>query len=652
MKQAHAMQNMTGAIAQQNAMMAAQLTKQEQIADARRNLLNIEEQFNTVKNTIQNYPEYSSLILDDLEQASNMLIPIFTEFNDIERATQTSRTIGQFNQSMKVNFSDSRIKVLNSLKTYPQILNDAIAVRSAKEQLSENQPELKRLDTKLKTKRKFSVIPVVSILLMSIFMIYVQGVTLEQGISPVIQGIPPEKMNESTYVEFGIWSVYIEGPENLENDYTMETLADLKDELRFQRSHDQITSEDWPESAVDIDILMMELALISENIHISQEEILYEWPFPLTAQWPLDINTSEVVVSFEQSSNRIKIQTLMYSPQNKCSEELNCRFLVNEFAHTYSFNETNKLASLTSSNPWWELMQFKHPDEQCKSTIVSIHWQWENNWGYMRAFENNSTTKENIRTDLDINYFPYPLLSIGYDNSTQLNNDQESPIKDSCMPINVKIADIGRSRGLTDKMNFPIMSYVAENSEMTILEVCETIYYPEDDERHQDMYYSPAQECQEQIALMLESEKSPNFSLLFILTLAILVLVLTLRSRKHREIIRNSRRLESIVNASDLGDRTLEEFDLLIREYTLFLQTHIPHSDSDQIQTALIDNELPSNDNMTVWDAVQAVNPLEQPSTDAIGIPDDKGYEWTKSEDGSDWYRILGSNSEWQRFEA
>ena len=77
MKQAQAMQNMTGAIAQQNAMMAAQLTKQEQIADARRNLLNIEDQFNTAKNTIQNYPEYSSLILDDLENGVEYLLPFF-----------------------------------------------------------------------------------------------------------------------------------------------------------------------------------------------------------------------------------------------------------------------------------------------------------------------------------------------------------------------------------------------------------------------------------------------------------------------------------------------------------------------------------------------------------------------------------------------
>ena len=54
-----------------------------------------------------------------------------------------------------------------------------------------------------------------------------------------------------------------------------------------------------------------------------------------------------------------------------------------------------------------------------------------------------------------------------------------------------------------------------------------------------------------------------------------------------------------------------------------------------------------------IWnDSHTPPNSATSPPTNVMGIPDDKGYEWTKSEDGSDWYRILGSNSEWQRFEA
>ena len=39
-----------------------------------------------------------------------------------------------------------------------------------------------------------------------------------------------------------------------------------------------------------------------------------------------------------------------------------------------------------------------------------------------------------------------------------------------------------------------------------------------------------------------------------------------------------------------------------------------------------------------------------KPAIDAVGNPDEKGYEWIKSKDGKDWYRTQGTTEEWIEF--
>ena len=40
-----------------------------------------------------------------------------------------------------------------------------------------------------------------------------------------------------------------------------------------------------------------------------------------------------------------------------------------------------------------------------------------------------------------------------------------------------------------------------------------------------------------------------------------------------------------------------------------------------------------------------------KPDIDAVGIPDEKGYEWITSEDGANFYRTIGSGEEWIKFD-
>lgn len=43
-------------------------------------------------------------------------------------------------------------------------------------------------------------------------------------------------------------------------------------------------------------------------------------------------------------------------------------------------------------------------------------------------------------------------------------------------------------------------------------------------------------------------------------------------------------------------------------------------------------------------------NESSVPDKDAIGNPDDDGYEWVNSEDGRNWYRTQGSSEDWIEF--
>ena len=85
----------------------------------------------------------------------------------------------------------------------------------------------------------------------------------------------------------------------------------------------------------------------------------------------------------------------------------------------------------------------------------------------------------------------------------------------------------------------------------------------------------------------------------------------------------------------------------------------INHQSEKQFQTteAQASNSVSQNEDMLVTrvNEVNSVQPSQSlapdPST-AAQQTDDQGYEWYTSEDGSNFYRIAGSNEIWQRFES
>ena len=65
---------------------------------------------------------------------------------------------------------------------------------------------------------------------------------------------------------------------------------------------------------------------------------------------------------------------------------------------------------------------------------------------------------------------------------------------------------------------------------------------------------------------------------------------------------------------------------------------------SEYNQTQLVQNEMNQNEK-----EVPEIN--LKPDIDAVGNPDENGYEWITSEDGANYYRTIGSGDEWIKFE-
>ena len=64
---------------------------------------------------------------------------------------------------------------------------------------------------------------------------------------------------------------------------------------------------------------------------------------------------------------------------------------------------------------------------------------------------------------------------------------------------------------------------------------------------------------------------------------------------------------------------------------------------SEYNQTQLVQEEMNLNEKQ-----VPEIN--LKPDIDAVGNPDEKGYEWISSEDGKNWYRTQGSKDDWVEF--
>ena len=72
-------------------------------------------------------------------------------------------------------------------------------------------------------------------------------------------------------------------------------------------------------------------------------------------------------------------------------------------------------------------------------------------------------------------------------------------------------------------------------------------------------------------------------------------------------------------------------------------QTLFSLEQNEYNQTQLVQDEMNQNEK-----EVPEIN--LKPDIDAVGNPDEKGYEWVTSEDGKNWYRAQGSKDDWVEF--
>ena len=291
-RQAQAMQNMSGAIAQQNALIAAKLTKEEQIADARRSLLNIEEQFSNTKKTMINYPEYSSLILDDLENGVGFLLQFFVEFADIERARDLLKNISQVNQTTKNKFTQLEVQTQHLLKTGPQEISKIEQIIVAKSQVQKLQPRILELEVGLKKRRKLAIIPLLLLLLLA-------------PLSFSVYSTLPELPEPDDHIFFEMYSHQLYITHSDKDWYSMNDLANLNSnvvQLYFEYRNNTSSWSANYESLPSISALL-ELSMNSTNPELKSIDVR---GFPSETAWPAEMRSGEVAVTPRNSSTIVQ----------------------------------------------------------------------------------------------------------------------------------------------------------------------------------------------------------------------------------------------------------------------------------------------------------------------------------------------------------
>ena len=133
------------------------------------------------------------------------------------------------------------------------------------------------------------------------------------------------------------------------------------------------------------------------------------------------------------------------------------------------------------------------------------------------------------------------------------------------------------------------------------------------------------------------------------------------------ELVRRSAKYEEKLRAAN----TRDELESVARqwEYSLMLRMLGPHQGIrlERLRAELDDVFERQNQTLSVLDpnkydqttlVQEEMNQNEKqvpeislkPDINAVGNPDEKGYEWITSEDGRNWYRTQGSNEEWAEF--
>ena len=160
------MQRQNNLLSQQNAILNSQQLKRENIANSRRLIIDFENKLSDLKSLAETNPEYTVCTLDEMKIELATASKYFEEFEDIERSNTTLSNITQFSDSIRSKFNDSQHEVVKTLPTIPQDvekINEIISYKNEAESLS---PRINSSNLKNKSRRKFSIIPVILILIL------------------------------------------------------------------------------------------------------------------------------------------------------------------------------------------------------------------------------------------------------------------------------------------------------------------------------------------------------------------------------------------------------------------------------------------------------------------------------------------------------
>ena len=644
MKQAHAMQNMTGAIAQQNAMMAAQLTKQEQIAEARRNLIAIEEQFTLNEKTAVDYPEYASLILGDLSQSIEALLPYFSEFSDIERAKNTKNTIDQFNNSIKSKFQESEHKVVNSLKHYPEKIESMTKVLNSKKEIGEKKLRIKDLEEKKERRKKYAIVPALLLILLT---------PLSYSIYSSLPELPAE------YEVFTIDSDSITISHSGKFS-SLENLSNVKWKVD-QSDQELLNNSEFDAGTLGYISERLDIALNNTNPELKS---LYKGTVDYNA-WPIGMESGEVAVTYDDNATYIQrlihIDKYPYELQRTmdCFDRNN-HCLVTNLHTQYNLwldHDTGNISGFSSLTTRADYYLFKNAMPGCTDNValIQLHVQYQQlayELPRMNRYEDSSIVSD-VKNEDNYEYFygiygdqRYRFGLIGVDDF--MDDDilwggggQYSECDNRMIDgYNPEILQL-----LSEEITYDNDNGWGANGEVIVstFELCERIYFPLVGSNPSDVIVEEPKRC---------TVRPMSIPIGIVIAFGFVTMAMLTRTREHRNLNSDIKQLSSVIAQYGMEENPVEEISQWIEDYTLVLNDNIPSLEYFEVLKSRESQQLQQNDVGDIWETSPNQISKSRPEVSAVGIPDQEGYEWTKLEDGSDWYRILGSNSEWQRFET
>ena len=476
---------MSGAIAQQNALIASNLAKTQQVADARRYLIDIEEQFINLGSLVKSFPEHSTLVLDEMEIAIETLQTYFGEFGDIERARNTKKSIVQLNQSLKNNFSEHNYHILSSLKNYPEKINHMIDVKDAKEELFEIQPLIDNMKVVIKKRRNIAIIPIVLLLILAPLS-YSMFATM-----------PSKSDTVPTVVKISTHEFYFH--HNSTGFDNVESLQPLIDGLMLLRENENISQS--PCSSFNESINALEAAVLTEKVIYLESEnnvSLGEWPIQLlSSDNPSIYNCRYEDVALLFGNGTFVVQVVKYF-NNICAHDNDCYYDITlQRTNIYS-NESNEIYKIREEMEHVYLREFELPSSGCEFNVANIiEYQYGGGSTFSFGPDTITGSYDDFNTFSDTDYRTAQYL---FDS------------KERCVSTYVELPEkyegpqIGSSNGW--ELEFPYISYIVENSNLSTTDICENMYYLSDaqieefwmwrldsDYYQHNGYYSPEQEC-------------------------------------------------------------------------------------------------------------------------------------------------------------